>query len=178
MSETTAKYNVNEYEYEGQKLNRPIAEELIIELFAGKKNVKKAEIKDAVLREHSKRGGIEYTRLTTPVTDALKNLRDKELATNKEKIGYWTFKAEETTKGNNEVNKTLDDAHLQKHIEQECILGSFNRLRPIIESASKDAAGKIQGKEDLRNYVELERLALELARYALDYYEITYKNKE
>ncbi len=96
------------YDYKGLELNRPIAEELILELFAGKKNVKKAKIKDTVLQEHSKRGGIDYTRQTTPVTDALKNLRDKGLATNK-KRGYWTFKAKETTKGN-ERDKALDDA--------------------------------------------------------------------
>ena len=49
------------YDYEGQELNRPIAEELILDLFAGQENVKKAEIKARVVQEHSNRGGKPYT---------------------------------------------------------------------------------------------------------------------
>ena len=80
------------YRYKGQKLNRPIAEELILELFAGSENVKKAEIKSMVLQEHSKGRGLPHTTQTTPITGALKNLRDtRKLATNP-KRGYWTFK--------------------------------------------------------------------------------------
>ena len=84
------------YDYKGQELNRPITEKLILELFAGKIDVRKAEIKNRVLQEHSNRGGKPYTRQTTPVTDALKTLRDKGLANN-QKRGYWTFKTKETT---------------------------------------------------------------------------------
>ena len=84
------------YDYKGQKLNRPITERLILELFAGKIDVKKAEIKSRVLQEHSKRGGKPHTTQTTPVTAALKTLRDKGLANN-EKRGYWTFKVKETS---------------------------------------------------------------------------------
>lgn len=72
--------------------------------------------------------------------------------------------------------RVKDESDIQKHIEQECIFGSFNRLYPIIEAASKKVVEEMQGSKVLPNYIELERLALELARYALDYYEIT-KNK-
>ena len=69
-----------------------------------------------------------------------------------------------------------NETDIRKHIEQECILGSFNRLRPIIEDVAKRASpDQQQNLRYVERYIELERLALELARYALDYYEITYK---
>lgn len=38
--------------------------------------------------------------------------------------------------------RATDENDIQKHIEQECIFGSFNRLRPIIEAASKKSRGR------------------------------------
>lgn len=121
------------YDYEEQELNRPIAEELILELFAGQKNVKKAEIKSRVLQEHSNRGGKPYTRQTTPVTEALKNLRDnKGLATNQRR-GYWAFKAKEAS------------------VEE---LQDFNEIREVYEkeiiTRLIDSAGRLQTKADSR----------------------------
>lgn len=70
-----------------------------------------------------------------------------------------------------------DDFDLKKHIEQECILGGFNRLCPIVEAASEKVVDGVQGSAVISNYLELERLALDLARYALDYYEVAHKNE-
>ena len=72
-----------------------------------------------------------------------------------------------------------DEFDIQKHIEQECILGSFKRLKPIIENiAQKSSPGEKNSSAYIAKYIELERLALDLARYALDYYEITYKSSD
>lgn len=128
------------YQYEERELNGPIAEELIRELFAGQKNVKKAEIKSRVLREHSNRGGKPYTRQTTPVTKALKNLRDnKGLATNQRR-GYWTFKANEASVKTNEAS--VDE------------LQGFNEIRAVYEkkiiAGLVGSAGRLQTRSDSR----------------------------
>ena len=96
----------------------------------------------------------------------MKNLRKKGLANNQKK-GYWTFKGDSTPEPTTDI---------RKHIEQECLFGSFKRLQPILEKAAITAKDNPNSAAFSR-YLELERLALELARYALDYYEITYKNK-
>ena len=120
------------YDYKGRELNRPIAEELILELFAGEENVKKAEIKKRVLQEHSNRGGKPYTRATTPVTEALKNLRHKGLANNQRR-GYWTFKAKETT-----VEELQDFNEIREVYEKEIITELIN------------SAGRLQTNADSR----------------------------
>ena len=158
------------YKYEGQELNKPIAEELILELFAGQENVKLAEIKKRVLQEHSNRGGEPYTRQYTPVSAALRKLKSKGLADNKRK-GYWTFKEDSGSETTAEYS-VKDESDIRKHIEQECIFGSFKRLQPILESA-REIVKDNPISASFGHYIELERLALELARYALDYYEIT-----
>ena len=121
------------YDYKGQELNRPIAEELILDLFAGKENVKKAEIKDRVLQEHSNRGGLPHTRQTSPVTEALKNLRDNKGLANNERKGYWTFKAKEAS---------VDE------------LQGFNEIREVYEkeiiTRLIDSAGRLQTNADSR----------------------------
>jgi hypothetical protein len=169
MSETTAEYQVkDEYKYKGRELDRLIAEELILELFAGEEDVRTGKIERDVLQAHIDRGGLEYTRSTSPIMDALLSLKEEELTTNK-KRGYWTVKPEETTKGGEtDIGETIE----------QYISDSFNRLHPIIKEASEKVADGTPGSQSLPNYIELERLALELARYALDYYEITCKNKE
>ena len=78
------------YEHEGQELNRPIAEKLILELFAGKTAVKKADIKSTVDRVHTERGGKLSNRVVNPCTDALKNLRDQGKADNPQR-GFWSI---------------------------------------------------------------------------------------
>lgn len=69
-----------------------------------------------------------------------------------------------------EYNINQEDLNLSKHIEQKCILDSFNRLHPIIESmAQKANPDESHYMRYMEKYIELERLSLDLARYALDY---------
>ena len=67
--------------------------------------------------------------------------------------------------------KVKDEIDIRKHIEQECILGSFNRLLPILTAAAENAKGYPTGGNPIQNYLEVECLALELARFALDAYK-------
>ena len=158
------------YKYEGRKLDRLIAGELILELFAGRINVKRAEIDDRVLQEHLNRGGKPHTRDGSPCKEALKNLSDQGRIQDPGR-GYWSFKDPEK-----EDSRSEPTTDIQKHIEQEYIVGNFNRLQPLLEKSAITAKDN-PNSTALDRYLELERLALELARYALDYYEITYKNK-
>ena len=64
-----------------------------------------------------------------------------------------------------------NEIDIRKHIEQECILGSFNRLQPILTAAAKSAKEHPAHEVSVNRYLELERLALELARFALDAYK-------
>ena len=127
------------YQYEERELNGPIAEELIRELFTGKENVKKAEIEERVLQEHSNRGGKPYTRATTPVTDALNNLKKEGFADNQRR-GYWTFKAKETPVKAKEAS--VDE------------LQGFNEIRAVYEkkiiAGLVGSAGRLQTRSDSR----------------------------
>ena len=65
------------------------------------------------------------------------------------------------------------------YIEQECILGSFNCLHPILEKAPEKVPETMEisldSGKDIQRYIELERLTLDLAPYTLDYYKTTYE---
>ena len=69
-----------------------------------------------------------------------------------------------------EYNTSDDDFDLEKHIE-ECIQGSYNRLRPIIEKLAKSAEEKPYSTA-LKHYINVEKLSIELAQFALDYLAI------
>ena len=71
------------------------------------------------------------------------------------------------------IKTSENEWNLKQHIEQECIQGSYNRLYPIIIQASKNInkAETLQAKRDaLDQLLQLEEHAIELARYALDYF--------
>ena len=70
-----------------------------------------------------------------------------------------------------------DEIDIRKHIEQKCILGSFNRLQPILTATAESAKRHPEHETTIQRYLELERLALDLARYALDAYKIVYADK-
>ena len=67
--------------------------------------------------------------------------------------------------------KVKDKSDIRKHIEQECILGSFNRLLPILTTAAENAKEHPKSGNFVQDYLKVERLALELARFALDAYK-------
>ena len=66
------------------------------------------------------------------------------------------------------TSKDEDEFDLQKHIEQELIKGSYDRLLPIIQKAAEYAESN-SNKGNVESYAKLESLSLELARFALDY---------
>ena len=69
--------------------------------------------------------------------------------------------------------RVKDKIDIRKHIEQESILGAFNRLFSVVNEAYQkveSAKGTPAYKERVERYVELEKLALELSRFALDYF--------
>ena len=72
----------NQYKYVGERLKNSIAQQLILELFAGQSSVNKKDIDQAVETEHINRGGVKHTKVTPPVTDALSKLKERGLANN------------------------------------------------------------------------------------------------
>ena len=74
----------------------------------------------------------------------------------------------------NQMNKTDKNKwDLNQHIEQECIQGSYNRLFPVINKAREniDKAGSVDAKRyAIDQFLQLEEHALELARFALEYF--------
>ena len=63
---------------------------------------------------------------------------------------------------------TNGDFDLEKHIEQECIKGSYDRLLPVIQKIAEYAL-KNPNTGNVNGYVQLEKLSLELAQLALNY---------
>lgn len=86
---------------ENKRLVPSIAEQLIIELFAGQtKQIQ--EIKTKVEEAHAERGGLPYTSKYHPVQIALTKLKKIGLAKNPQ-LGYWSIQSNEDTR-----IKTLD----------------------------------------------------------------------
>ena len=76
---------------DGQILTPSVAQELIIELFAGA-TVRKQEIVRAAGEAHTERGGqLPTAGANRPVTQALSRMRELELAENPER-GVWVIK--------------------------------------------------------------------------------------
>ena len=84
----------NPYKHVGQHLKMSIARELILEFFAGQSGIKRQDIIDKVEEEHQNRGGLEHTKPTHPVTDALDNLKKRGLADNPN-TGFWDIKRQQ-----------------------------------------------------------------------------------
>ena len=86
---------------ENKRLVPSIAEQLIIELFAGQTK-ELNEIKTKVEEAHAERGGLPYTSKYHPVQIALTKLKKTGLAKNPQ-LGYWSIQSNEDTR-----IKTLD----------------------------------------------------------------------
>ena len=67
-----------------------------------------------------------------------------------------------------QYNTSNDDFDLEKHIEQEIIKGSYDRLRLVLEYYKDTAENEIRNL-DIKEYIQIESLNLELARFVLDY---------
>lgn len=95
MSEETAGYETeaDTTEYSGKHLTVKIAVELIIVHFAGRSDIKKADIMCVVEDIHKKNGGLpqnSYDSYSALIGHALYVLKHVEFADNKRK-GYWSF---------------------------------------------------------------------------------------
>ena len=81
----------DQYQYSGQRLTPSIAQELIVELFAGE-TVQKQEIVRAAGAAHTERGGqLPTAGADHPVTHALSKMKQSGLAENPER-GIWVMK--------------------------------------------------------------------------------------
>lgn len=92
---------------EGKKLVPKIAEQLIIELFAGQ-TIQTEEIRTAVEEAHTKRGGLPHTSKYHPVQTALRNLRIAGKVENTS-LGYWKIYITEDTSTEPTIIRSLDD---------------------------------------------------------------------
>lgn len=77
----------NRYKYQGQYQTRLIVEELILRLFAGTPEIKRGDVKKAVLEFHRSQGGLVNEK-SPYTTTALRTLEEKGLA-QQLRHGYW-----------------------------------------------------------------------------------------
>ena len=92
---------------EGKKLVPKIAEQLIIELFAGQ-TIQLNEIKAKVEQLHQDRGGLPHTSKYHPVPTALRNLKTAGKVENPN-LGYWKIHRTEDTSTEPTIIRLLDD---------------------------------------------------------------------
>ena len=90
-----------------KKLIPSIAEQLIIELFAGQTKVVN-EIKTKVEEVHKQRGGLPPTAEIHPVERALDNLKRDGKAEKSPQV-YWKIQSNEETQNEENLIKTLDE---------------------------------------------------------------------
>ena len=92
---------------EGKKLVPKIAEQLIIELFAGQ-TIQLNEIKARVEQLHQERSGLPHTSINHPVPAALGKLKRSRKAENPS-LGYWKIHPTEDTSTEPTIIRSLDD---------------------------------------------------------------------
>ena len=92
---------------ENNKLVSRIAEQLIIELFAGQTK-ELNEIKTKVEEIHKQRGGLPHTAKIHPVERALDNLKRDGKAEKPPHV-YWKIQLNEATQNEDKLIKPLDD---------------------------------------------------------------------
>ncbi len=92
---------------ENKKLVPSIAEQLILELFAGQTKELQV-IKTKVEEIHKQRGGLSHTAQIHPVERALDNLK-KDGKAEKPPLVYWKIHANEETQNEGKLIKSLDD---------------------------------------------------------------------
>ena len=92
---------------ENKKLVPSIAEQLILELFAGQTKELQV-IKTKVEEIHKQRGGLPHTAQIHPVERALDNLK-RDRKAEKPPLVYWKIHANEETQNEGKLIKSLDD---------------------------------------------------------------------
>ncbi|MDE0555678.1 MAG: hypothetical protein OXI24_15760 [Candidatus Poribacteria bacterium] len=78
------------YKYAGKSLTERIARELVIEIFSGKMDIEKREIRQKVDEIHTSRGGRLSTNEIHPVSTALSIMKKQRLANNPS-WGRWSI---------------------------------------------------------------------------------------
>ena len=78
------------YKHVGKSLTERIARELIIEIFSGKTEIQRTEIRQTVDETHTQRGGHLSTNEIHPVSSALSLLKRQRLANNPTR-GEWSI---------------------------------------------------------------------------------------
>ena len=78
---------MNKYRHTGKALDAPIAAELIIEIFQGRRRIKKSVISNRISQTHKRRGGHPTNKAADPTTYALESLKMLQLADNSTQHG-------------------------------------------------------------------------------------------
>lgn len=146
---------------ENKRLVPSIAEQLIIELFAGQTK-ELNEIKTKVTETHTSRGGLQPTTQIHPVERALNNLK-REGKAEKPQLVYWKIQATEEQITNENTIKTLDEfnAWVNQFKEGEYVFrGVPNKAYKIQASAYR------RSEENDRNFVKFLHANKDLVRTA------------
>jgi tetratricopeptide (TPR) repeat protein len=153
--------------YEGQRLVPRIAEQLIIELFAGQ-TIQTQEIKIKVEEVHAERGGSPYTSKYHPVSRALRTMRESGLAENPQ-LGYWSIHSSEDTciKTLDGFMKWVSNLYEDEKDEREFVFrGVTNEEYPIQASAVLRPDEKEQTDEKKRRFEKFLYINKDLIRKA------------
>ena len=153
--------------YEGQRLVPRIAEQLIIELFAGQ-TIQTQEIKIKVEEVHAERGGSPYTSKYHPAKIALTKMKKTGLAENPQR-GYWSIHSSEDTciKTLDGFMKWVSDLYEDEEDEREFVFrGVTNEEYPIQASAVLRPDEKEQTDEKKRRFDKFLYINKDLIRKA------------
>jgi tetratricopeptide (TPR) repeat protein len=153
--------------YEGQRLVPRIAEQLIIELFAGQ-TIQTQEIKIKVEEVHAERGGSPYTSKYHPAKIALTKMKKTGLAENPQR-GYWSIHSSEDTciKTLDGFMKWVSDLYEDEEDEREFVFrGVTNEEYPIQASAVLRPDEKEQTDEKKRRFEKFLYINKDLIRKA------------
>ena len=153
--------------YEGQRLVPRIAEQLIIELFAGQ-TIQTQEIKIKVEEVHAERGGSPYTSKYHPARIALTKMKKTGLAENPQ-LGYWSIHSSEDTciKTLDGFMKWVSNLYEDEEDEREFVFrGVTNEEYPIQASAVLRPNEKEQTDEKKRRFEKFLYINKDLIRKA------------
>jgi tetratricopeptide (TPR) repeat protein len=153
--------------YEGQRLVPRIAEQLIIELFAGQ-TIQTQEIKIKVEEVHAERGGSPYTSKYHPAKIALTKMKKTGLAENPQR-GYWSIHSSEDTciKTLDGFMKWVSDLYEDEEDEREFVFrGVTNEEYPIQASAVLRPDEKEQTDKKKRRFDKFLYINKDLIRKA------------
>ena len=147
---------------QNKKLVPSIAEQLILELFAGQTKELQV-IKTKVAEVHEQRGGLPHTAQIHPVERALDNLK-RDGKAEKPPLVYWKIHANEETQHEGKLIKSLDDfIKWSKQFEEGHYVfrGVPNKAYKIQASAYRRP---VKGEMDFEKFLNINKDLIRAAR--------------